>query len=182
MVIADIGVPTGFAAVRGSLDALVGAETVSRVEVAGRKVIFYIDSLERDVPLALTFQILALYPVRAEGPTAHAYEYYDPSVEAFDAQGVLIINAGTTTPGIFVRGDSNDDGEVDLSDAVTTLNHLFMGGVHPSCLDAADCDDDGVVNITDPIFLLQFLFLGGVEPSAPFPEPGPDGTDDGLRC
>ena len=58
MVIADIGVPTGFAAVRSSLDALVEAETVSRVEVAGRKVILYIDSLEQGrLPIALSMAL-----------------------------------------------------------------------------------------------------------------------------
>jgi CD109 antigen len=182
MVIADIGVPTGFSAVRTSLDALVAAETVSRVEVAGRKVIFYIDSLESGVPLTFAFQVLALYPVRAEGTTAHAYEYYDSSVEAFDGQGVVTISERTHAPGVFVRGDSNEDGEVNLSDAVNTLNHLFLGGPRPPCMDAADSDDDGVVNITDPIYLLQFLFLGGVEPPPPFPEAGPDSTEDGLDC
>ncbi|HLU48869.1 MAG TPA: alpha-2-macroglobulin family protein, partial [Planctomycetota bacterium] len=51
MVIADIGVPTGFAPERPSLDQLIENKVVSRAEVAGRKVIFYIDHLTRDVPL-----------------------------------------------------------------------------------------------------------------------------------
>jgi hypothetical protein len=48
MVIADIGVPTGFDAVRSSLDLLVSSQIASRVELAGRKVIIYIDGPTRE--------------------------------------------------------------------------------------------------------------------------------------
>ena len=44
--------------------------------------------------------------------------------------------------GSFLRGDGNDDGTIDLTDAITILNYLFLGGVVPGCLDAADADDD----------------------------------------
>ena len=185
MVIADVGVPTGFAAVKETLDALVEAKTVSRVEQAGRKVIFYIDSLEQNVALAFTFQVLALYPVRAEGVIAHVYEYYDPDVEAFDRQGSLVIEEKPSTPRPFIRGDSNDDALLDLSDAVVTLGYLFLGqwsGAKPICLDAADANDDGGVDISDPIGLLQHLFVGGKAPPAPFPDAGLDPTEDGLGC
>jgi hypothetical protein len=83
----------------------------------------------------------------------------------------------------FLRGDSNFDGKVDLSDAVTTLGHLFLGLGEPKCLDAEDADDSGTVEITDPILLLGSLFLGQVSPPAPFPECGLDPTPaDGLGC
>jgi CD109 antigen len=184
MVIADIGIPTGFEAVRSSLDALVEAKTVSRVEQAGRKVIFYIDFLESGKPLGFAFQILALYPVRAEGPISRAYEYYDAKVNAFHRQDSVTIRsrAGNRT---FVRGDSNDDAIVNLSDAVAALGFLFLGnwqGARPFCEDAADSNDDGRLNITDSILTLQYLFLGGPAPRAPYPDAGEDPTADELRC
>ena len=40
--------------------------------------------------------------------------------------------------GGFVRGDASGDGQVDLTDAVLVLTHLFLGGVVPACDDAAD--------------------------------------------
>jgi CD109 antigen len=86
MIIADIGVPTGFEVVRASLDALLNQKIVQRAELAGRKIIFYIDSMPRAKPLTFTFQIKALYPVRAEGALAKAYEYYDASVQAYVRQ------------------------------------------------------------------------------------------------
>ena len=82
----------------------------------------------------------------------------------------------------FRRGDSNVDGQVDLSDAVSTLSHLFAGGAEPGCLDAADADDSGVVDITDPIFLLGVLFLGQGALPAPGLACGPDVTADGVDC
>lgn len=41
------------------------------------------------------------------------------------------------SPAAFLRGDANASGKVDLSDAVFTLNWLFLGGLAPSCPDAA---------------------------------------------
>ncbi len=42
---------------------------------------------------SFTFQILALFPVRAEGPISTAYEYYDASVQAFDRQQALAVSS-----------------------------------------------------------------------------------------
>jgi hypothetical protein len=80
----------------------------------------------------------------------------------------------------FVRGDSNDDARLELTDAVHALNFLFLGGEGPPCPDAADSDDDGGINISDAIHTLGFLFLGGPSPPAPYPVSGPDPTPDTL--
>jgi hypothetical protein len=87
---------------------------------------------------------------------------------------------------VFIRGDSNLDQNVDLSDAIHTLNYLFRGDndAAPSyCLDALDYDDDGVVTITDPIASLNYFILArGSPPRAPYPSAGPDPTLDRLFC
>lgn len=83
----------------------------------------------------------------------------------------------------FLRGDSNGDGRVNVSDAVFTLRYLFAGGDEPSCMDAADADDDGTVSLTDAIFLLNFL--AQIIETMPAPgarTPGADPTPDGLGC
>ena len=83
----------------------------------------------------------------------------------------------------FVRGDSNADGTVDISDAIATLGHLFLGGLPLRCSDAADANDDGQVDMSDAISILDFLFRGSSgAPSRPFPEPGLDPTGDDLSC
>jgi hypothetical protein len=81
----------------------------------------------------------------------------------------LLTVSGFEQP-VFRRGDGDGNGRVELSDAVMTLNHLFLGGAPLPCEDAADADDDGQVAITDAIRTLSYLFLGGCLP----PWPGSD--------
>jgi hypothetical protein len=82
----------------------------------------------------------------------------------------------------FVRGDSNGDLAINISDPQFTLNFLFLGDEAPRCEDAADANDDGFVNISDPITTLHFLFVGGTRLPPPGPGPGPDATSDDLHC
>jgi hypothetical protein len=71
----------------------------------------------------------------------------------------------------FRRGDCNDNGEVDISDAISLLNFLFSGVPGKLCADACDANDDESQDISDPVFLLSYLFAGGRAPG--FPGPGP---------
>ena len=77
----------------------------------------------------------------------------------------------------FHRGDSNADGDVNLSDPVFTLGHLFRGEPAPACLEAADANNDARVEITDPIATLEFLFRGGTPPAPPGAPPAFCGLD-----
>ena len=83
----------------------------------------------------------------------------------------------------FLRGDSNGDDRVDISDMIHLLNHLFRGGPG-TCPDIIDVNDDGIIDVSDAIFGLGFLFLGDPEP--PYPgslSPGFDGTPtDPFTC
>jgi len=83
---------------------------------------------------------------------------------------------------IFIRGDSNHDETVDMSDAVSTLDHLFRGGAEPPCLDAADANDDGTLDISDPIATLRALYLGTGPLPPPTGTPGFDPSPDALDC
>ena len=82
----------------------------------------------------------------------------------------------------FLRGDSNDDGSVDISDAVSVLGYLFQGGNAPYCADAADANDDGQVDIGDPILILRSLFQRSARIRPPYPHAGHDRTPDELDC
>lgn len=97
----------------------------------------------------------------------------------FEAAATVFFRLAT---GRFTRGDANEDGRVDLSDAIWILDSLFLVPRPTSCEDAADVDDSGFANITDAIYLLNFQFLGGGPPPAPFPGCGEDATGDLLRC
>jgi hypothetical protein len=90
----------------------------------------------------------------------------------------------------FVRGDADQSGVIDITDAVRILSFLFTGGAAPACRDAADADDSGSLAITDAIRILGWLFTGGHPPPAPSPRTGNyspsdcglDPTADLLDC
>ncbi len=81
----------------------------------------------------------------------------------------------------FIRGDSNQDAKVDISDVIYSLNYLFKNGPDPACLDAADANDDGQIDISDAVRILLYLFSGQTLP-LPNPNPGLDPTVDNLGC
>jgi len=85
---------------------------------------------------------------------------------------------------VFRRGDCNQDGMFDLSDAVATLTSLFGQAGPVPCEDACDSNDDGSLDIADPVATLTTLFNAGPLPPAPGsgPDCGEDPTDDGLGC
>jgi hypothetical protein len=85
----------------------------------------------------------------------------------------------------FRRGDADGSGKLDLTDAIATLQFLYMGYTAPECKDAADTDDSGVLDLTDAIASLQFQFMGGTAPASPGPTAcGPDPTpgDQYTEC
>jgi hypothetical protein len=145
--------------------------------------------IDEDDPAALldsgTTRLLTLR--YAGGPQATPGEAYP--LEFCDTLGdppvpiSLVVNGRevepTTEPGRalasavrFLRGDSNADAEVNLTDAVFTLEWLFRSGRAPNCVDAADANGSRDVDISDPVHTLNFLFGGGPAPPAPFPECG----------
>jgi len=83
----------------------------------------------------------------------------------------------------FRRGDVNDDGALDIADAIAALSALFISGAGSiACPDAADSNDDGTFNIADPIALLSSLFGGGGPLPLPGSACGSDPTADSVVC
>ena len=80
----------------------------------------------------------------------------------------------------FSRGDVNDDGNLNIADAIYLLAFLFAGGPAPVCPDAADANDDDVLNIADAITILSHLFAGAGPLPPPFPGCGVDPTPSAL--
>jgi CD109 antigen len=78
MVVLDVSVPTGFAAVDDSLAALLDRANIKRYDVAGRKVIVYLEDMNPGDTVSFSFKAVALYPVRAKGAASTVYAYYTP--------------------------------------------------------------------------------------------------------
>ncbi len=82
----------------------------------------------------------------------------------------------------FQRGDANDDGRVNIGDAIYILGYLFAKGPSPQCVDAADTNDDGRLNIADALTTLMYLFARGGDLAPPFRVCGRDPSADPLGC
>ena len=95
MVVLDVSVPTGFAPVSESLDRLLQEQPkIKRYDVAGRKVILYIEDMAPKESISFSFDVQALYPVRGKGAASQAYSYYNPEMKG-----------ETLSEGLTVQGD-----------------------------------------------------------------------------
>lgn len=102
-----------------------------------------------------------------------------------DATGMTVLNVPGPCPvDLFLRGDINGDGGVDVSDAVFGLAALFIPGSTPvGCADSGDVNDDSSSDVSDMVYLLSSLFVpGSPPPPAPSGTCGDDPTPDSLDC
>jgi hypothetical protein len=81
-------------------------------------------------------------------------------------------------------GDANNDGEIDISDAVFLISYIYSGGAAPADCNypfgMGDANGDGRVSVADAIFLIGYMFSGGPAPHCAdgYQEPG---HDTGVR-
>jgi hypothetical protein len=64
----------------------------------------------------------------------------------------------------FMRGDSNNDGIVNIADISYLISYVFRGGPAPGVLEAADANNDALVNVSDALFLVNYIFRSGPPP------------------
>jgi CD109 antigen len=82
MIVLDVSVPTGFTPVTDSIIAVTKKlPNIKRYDIAGRKVIFYVENMKPGESIAFYFQVKAQYPVKAKGVTSTAYSYYKPDIK-----------------------------------------------------------------------------------------------------
>ena len=65
---------------------------------------------------------------------------------------------------LFLFGDANGDGLIDLGDVVFLVNYLYRNGPAPENSLAGDVNCDGIVDLGDVIYLINYLFKGGPPP------------------
>jgi hypothetical protein len=82
----------------------------------------------------------------------------------------------------FLRSDPNNDGRVNIADAVWLASELFSQGPPTACFYAADANGDGAKDISDVAFVILYQFLGGRAPPAPHPDCGVLATQDATLC
>ncbi len=80
----------------------------------------------------------------------------DASFRLFNPAGTGGASGGSQKP-----GDYNQDGNLDVSDAISVFGYLFLGAAEPGCLAGLDYNGDDRMDLSDGIGLLNWLFQGG---------------------
>ena len=92
MVVLEVAVPTGFEPVRATVDELLeDSANLKRFEIAGRKVILYIEGLMPGERLSFEFEARAKYPVRAKEVVSQVYSYYRPEHRGETLGGAMTV-------------------------------------------------------------------------------------------
>jgi hypothetical protein len=107
--------------------------------------------------------------------------YLGPDFEILATPMVTRFTRTAASDGLFVRGDTGDDGSLDVADAIVILRYLFEREELP-CGSAADANDDGRINIVDAIAVVAVLFGERETLPEPFPNCGGDPSQDDLSC
>ena len=85
---------------------------------------------------------------------------------------------GTPESQVFIRGDTDGDGQVCMADSVRLLYSFFRPDrIELECLDAADATDDGRLDLSDVVAGLMWVFQSVPLPP-PHGSPGVDPTED----
>jgi hypothetical protein len=99
-------------------------------------------------------------------------QVYYITMFALDAAGHTSKSTPILTGYEYNCGDCNDDGVVNVSDAVYIINYVFVGGDPPYPLYTGDVNCDAFVNISDAVWIINYVFVGGNAPC--------DTTGDGI--
>ncbi len=118
-------------------------------------------------------EVNAAEPLASIQPTAAAnangYQANWLNAEVIDNRNVLIYQYypgghitlwKLTKRGGNLRGDANDDGDVNIADVTALIDYLLSGSTDGINLDNADCNQDSDVNIGDVTTLIDFLLSG----------------------
>lgn len=109
--------------------------------------------------------------------TASAYNKHSPQFQVvgskiffvwyeFDGSYTQIWTAETNS-NIYVCGDADGSGGINILDVTRLINYLYKGGQAPNPIESGDADGSGAINILDVTRLINYLYKGGPEPVCP---------------
>jgi len=88
-----------------------------------------------------------------------------PCAPAYSPTGELIGKYDVACSLPYICGDANRDQTVNVSDAVSVINYVFVpGSLVPSPFVSGDTNCDLTVNISDAVWIINNVFVGGNEP------------------
>jgi hypothetical protein len=106
-------------------------------------------------PSGQTVNATHTWPIRGDYPiTVIAKDIHDEESSWSNSLSVTI----------YLAGDCNSDGIINVGDVVFLINYLFRGGQAPEPLEVGDTNSDGEVNLGDVVYLINYLYRGGSPP------------------
>ena len=89
----------------------------------------------------------------------------------------------------FIRGDANNDSQVNIADGIWIVQMMFYGGRETACRPAADANNDDSVSISDALYIINYQLQPGSTnfplynpPPGPYPECGTVETVTAEDC
>ncbi|MCP4567198.1 MAG: hypothetical protein GY841_06435 [FCB group bacterium] len=99
--------------------------------------------------------------------TSHTASYNALSSHLNDTSGITWyghVLGPVSTSCCTMPGDANNDGSVNVGDAVYMINYVFKSGPAPDCLTEGDANGDCTLNVGDAVYLINYVFKGGDPP------------------
>jgi hypothetical protein len=88
-------------------------------------------------------------------------------VKAYDKWGAVRWSNQIWNFYVYLCGDVNGDGQINVSDVVYLINYLFISEPPSIPMAAGDVNRDTVVNVSDVVYLINYVFVGGPPPCEP---------------
>jgi hypothetical protein len=85
-------------------------------------------------------------------------------VKAYDKWGADRWSNQTWSFYVYLCGDCNGDGVINLGDVVYLITYLYKNGPAPNPILAGDVNCNGVVDLGDVVYLITYLYKGGPPP------------------
>ena len=91
MPLIDLGIPPGFTVLPEALDRAVQEKRISKYTQAARQILVYLEKLDGEQTVTLTYRLLAKYPIRVRTPLSRVYPYYNPEKQTVVAPVDVVV-------------------------------------------------------------------------------------------